>query len=231
MKRVNWDGTELNSAGADLPANLHDSIFDYLPKPIRLTPEIQKLAVPYPPGKIDPTDYLAKQAARFIQPLSREKHQERKDAFVRLSEEAVSAGFVIPENFRKLVETDAFIDRIHHNTIWLQMPQELWPLPADPSQLVFLAFVEGQGCCYWHLLLSVDGSHEMVCCEEPFGLLTDWPLMTGDSRNVPDFSNWMVERCADTIEEWLYHFFNECAEHNRRYIDHLKPYHDGEFAG
>ena len=231
MKRVNWDGTPLVSSSVHLPSDLSDTIFDYLPKPIRLTPEIQELAIRYTAGEVGFKDYRAKQAAKFIQPLSEENHNQRRDRFCQLSEEAISAGYSIPKNFRTLVETDAFIDRIHHNTIWMQMPEELWRLPEDPTQLVFLAFVEGQGCCNWHLLLNLDGSHKMVCCDSPFGWLSIWPIAKNGSRSVPDYSDWIVDCCADTIEEWLYHFFVESAEYNRRYISYLKPYHDDEYVG
>lgn len=140
--------------------------------------------------------------------------------------EAEAAGFIVPEVFREYVETDAYVDRVHHNTIWLQMPTELWRLPSDPSCLVFLAFWEGQGCCYWHLLLAPDGSHCVVSCEYPFG----WPAIWPRGR-VPDYSKWEVNRCADSIEEWLYHYFLDSAKQDQHYIERLKPYHPEGWTG
>ena len=103
------------------------------------------------------------------------------------------------------------------------MPEELWQLPADTSQMVFLIFRESQGCCYWHLLLDRSGTHSVVCCEHPFGIRSGW--MGGD---VPDYSEWTVERCADSVEEWLYHYFVDCELHNEMYLAHLAPYHDSK---
>ncbi|MDB5338797.1 MAG: hypothetical protein JWN70_4416, partial [Planctomycetaceae bacterium] len=59
----------------------------------------------------------------------------------------------------------------------------------------------------------------MVFCEHPFGLVSNWP------RAVPDYSKWEVEQCADSIEEWLYYYFLESAEHDRLHIERLRPYH------
>lgn len=80
---------------------------------------------------------------------------------------------------------------------------------------MFLAFVEGQEYCSWHLLLSKDGAHQIACCEHPFGLTSIWP------NGIPDYSKWEVEICADSIEEWLYHYFCESEQRNQRYLKHL----------
>lgn len=133
--------------------------------------------------------------------------------------EAEAAGYVVPEIFRELVETDAYVDRLHHSYIWLEMPEELWRLPSDPSRVVFLAFIEGHAGAGWHLLLAPDGSHTMVSCDYPFGVPSNWP------RAVPDYSKWEVEQCADSIEEWLYYYFLASAEHDRLHIERLRPYH------
>jgi hypothetical protein len=38
-------------------------------------------------------------------------------------------------------------------------------------------------------------------------------------------------RAADSIEEWLYHYFLDCAEDHRHYIDLLRPYHSNGWNG
>jgi hypothetical protein len=225
MNRVSWDGLPFETAPESLPPNLRETIFDYLPPPLSTTTVIEELAHKYLNGQLTGRDYVAMQAAAFIRPKSQDYHQKRRHTFRRRVAEAEADSFRIPDVFRELVETDAYVDRLHHNCIWLQMPEELWRLPSDPSHLVFLAFIEGQGCCNWHLLLAPDGSHCMVSSEHPFGVPSWWP------RSVPDYSKWKVEQCADSIEEWLYHYFRESAEHDRQYIERLQPYHPNGWSG
>ena len=219
MKRVNWDGQSLDQHAEILPPNLRETIFEFLPRPIPVTPVMEDLADKYLSGQISGQDYLAMQAAAFIRPKSHEFHSERRTTFELRTTEAEAKGFVIPDVFRELVLTDVYVDRLHHNSIWLEMPEELWRLPSEPSLLVFLALTEGQGCCNWHLLLAPDGSHSMICCEHPFGLPSNWP------GGVPDHGKWRVELCADSIEEWLFHYFKDCAKHDRQYLERLEPYH------
>ncbi len=58
-----------------------------------------------------------------------------------------------------------------------------------------------------------------------YGLRSIWP------GSLPDYSKWTVDRCAGSIEEWLYHYFLESAEHDRRYIERLRPYHQSGLSG
>ncbi|PQO44429.1 hypothetical protein [Blastopirellula marina] len=186
-----------------------------------MTSILEEMARKYESGEWiqTPQHYAAMQAAYFIRPKSPDQHRTRREVFSQRIVEAETQGFVIPDVFREFVETDAYVDRVNHNTIWLEMPSELWRLPSAPTCLVFLAFTEGQGCCNWHLLLAPDGSHSMVSCEHPFGQPSIWP------SRVPDVSQWKVNRCANSIEQWLYCYFLDSAEHDRQYIDRLRPYH------
>lgn len=220
MNRVDWNGEPLSTPPKSLPPNLSNSIFEYLPIPVEFTPEMGVLAERYlAGGKLDFQDYMPMQSAAFLKPQSAASHEARRSKFSRLVELAKSEGFLLPRIFVEFVETDEYVDRIHHNTIWLQLPEELWRLPSDPTKLMFLAFTEGQGCCAWHLLLSNDGTHQMACCEHPFGLVSIWP------REIPDYTKWEVEICADSIEEWLYHYFKASADFDQTYLEHLAPYH------
>jgi len=226
MKRVNWDGSPLETVPASLPANLRETIFDFLPPPVRMTPIIEEMAHKYESREWTktPQHYGPMQAAYFLRARSPDSHQKRRDTFRLRAAEADADGFVVPHIFRELVETDAYVDRLHHGTIWLEMPQELCRLPSDPSRVVFLAFTEGHAGCGWHLLLAPDGSHAVVFCKYTFGQPSIWP-------RPPDYSKWEVTRCADSIEEWLYHYFLDSAEDDRRYIELLRPYHAHGWSG
>ncbi len=48
------------------------------------------------------------------------------------------------------------------------------------------------------------------------------------SGKVPDYSKWEVQLCADSVEEWLFHFFAEASEHDRRYLERLNSYFKSE---
>lgn len=220
MNRVSWDSSPRESIPSSLPANLRETIFNYLPPPVPMTPIMEDLAFRYVNGQLAGKDLVAMTAAHFIQPYSEDLHRRRRQTFRLRVAEAEALGFVIPDIFREFVETDAYVDRVHHSNIWLEMPEELWRLPSDPSRLVFLAFVEGHAGCAWHLLLAPDGFHSMVFCEYPFGLPSNWPF-----RRVPDYRRWTVELCADSIEEWLYWYFLDTAEDYRLYIEQLRSYH------
>lgn len=218
MQRVNWDGRPLEVGRTEVPDNLQNTIFSYLPPVVPVTPVIRELAHRYLNEPINPQDYAAMQAAAFLCPETAESHENRRQTFRTRMQEAEAEGFAVPKTFQTLVESDEYVDRLHHNCIWLQMPEELWRLPGDPTKLVFLAFTEGQGCCHWHLLLDPDGTHCMMCCEHPFGLRSAW------LGEVPDYSQWTARLCADSIEEWLFHFFRESAEGDQRYLNTLLPY-------
>ena len=220
MNRVNWNGEPLSATSKSLPPDLTSCIFDYLPDPVEFTSEMSALAERYLNGQFNWPEYRPMQSAAFLKPESDSNHATRRTKFSQLIELAGNEGFSLPKTFTTLVQTDEYVDRIHHNTIWLELPEELWRLPSDPTKLMFLAFTEGQGCCAWHLLLSNDGTHQMACCEHPFGLVSIWP-----GGKVPDYTKWKVEICADSIEEWLYYYFKESAEFDQKYLKNLAPYH------
>lgn len=125
MNRVNWNGLPLEKDPEPLPPNLRARVFDYLPPSVAMTPVIEEMAVKYLNGQISWPDYAPMQAAAFIRPKSQDQHRKRRDTFRLRAAEAEVDGFRIPDVFRELVETDAYVDRLHHNCIWLQMPEEL----------------------------------------------------------------------------------------------------------
>lgn len=227
MERVCWDGTSNATREADsLPAGLRETLFQYLPAEFPFTDEMERLADRYINNDIDWRHYPAFQAAAFLRPKTDTEHEQRRTAFHQLRHDAEAEGFSLPDLFCELVETDSYIDRLHHNTIWPQLPEELWRLPADPSRLMFLMFTEGQGCCHWHLLLNPDGTHCVVCSPHPFGCPSAWA-----SGKVPDYSEWKVQLCADSIEEWLFRLFNAASEQDRQYLECLNGYFESDEVG
>jgi hypothetical protein len=83
MNRVNWDGMPLETPCQILPANLRETIFDYLPPPVAMTTVIEELAEKYLNGQIIWREYAAMQAAAFIRPKSQDQHQKRRHALRR----------------------------------------------------------------------------------------------------------------------------------------------------
>jgi hypothetical protein len=224
MKRCNWDGTETDEAEPrdQLPPGGVGDPFQYLPPEVPFTSQMADMADRYVsnvPHAIDYRFYPAFQAAAFLRPQTPAQHEKRRTHFASLRQQAEAMGFQLPESLIRLVTTDAYVDRLHNNTIWLDLPEELWPLPADPEKLVFLVFSEGQGCCNWHLLLAPDHSHCVVGCEAPFGVRSVW-----GSGIVPDYSKFEVKLCADSFDDWLYFFFRDCEKDDRHYLESLNDY-------
>ena len=51
MNRVNWNGLPLENVPQSLPANLRETIFDYLPSPVPMTPVMEEMAQKYHSGE------------------------------------------------------------------------------------------------------------------------------------------------------------------------------------
>lgn len=201
-----------------LPGDYAANPFKYLPPRIQLSAEELDLAYRYENCDFS-GGYVTSQIAFFRRPKTKQRHHERRERFERLEQTAAAEGLSLPETFVTLVETDEYIDRLRHNTIWLRLPDELVPLPADPARKMFLIFGEGQGCGYWHLLLSPDGTHVVVYSDEPFGLNNIYP-----SGFTPDLSSFTVYQCADSFDSWIVNYFFECIEDDRGYEEMLLKY-------
>ena len=167
MKRCAWDCTEIDDVDVrgQIPTSGFTDPFRYLPPDIAFTSEIAAMADRYESHDIDWAFYPAFQAASFIRPRPPAEHEKRRAKFASLRQQLEAMGFQLPRSLIALIETDNYVDRLRHNTIWLRLPDELWRLPADPEKLMFLVFSEGQGCCHWHLLLASDRTHCVVCCD------------------------------------------------------------------
>ena len=201
-----------------LPPDCETQPFRYLPPKIVLSDAELDLAARYENGNFS-GGYVTSQIALFRRGPSAEQHQKRREKFRRLKAEVDRRGLVLPTAFVELVESDDYVSRLRHNCIWIQLPDELVPLPADPQYTLFLIFGEGQGCGYWHLLLAPGGGHVVAFCEHPFGLRDIYP-----SGHQPDLVSFKVYRCADRFAQWIVNFFAESIEGDRHYEQMLKKY-------
>jgi hypothetical protein len=211
-------GTRKRHPARALPSDAEVQPFKYLPPAITLSKAELQLARQYESGDFS-GGYLTSQIAYFRRGPTRERHQQRRRKFRPLKAEVHRLGFVLPDAYIELVETDQYMARLRHNSIWLQLPDELVSLPSHPEYKLFLIFGEGQGGGYWHLLLGPDGSSIVTYSEHPFGL-----------RNVfvhgyqPDLASFKVFQCADSFSQWIVNYFAECIKQDRHYEKMLVNY-------
>jgi hypothetical protein len=201
-----------------LPSDYETQPLEHLPPKIVLSDAELDLAARYEKGDFS-GGYVTSQIAYFRRGPSAEHHQKRREKFGRLKAEVDRRGLVLPKEFVGLVESDDYVSRLRHNCIWITLPDELVPLPADPQYTLFLIFGEGQGCGYWHLLLAPGGGHVVAFSEHPFGLGNIYP-----GEYQPDLASFKVYRCADTFAQWIVNFFAESIEGDRHYEEMLKKY-------
>jgi hypothetical protein len=202
----------------ELPSDYATHPLKYLPPKIVLSDSDLDLAARYERGDFS-GGYLKSQIARFRRGPSTEQHQKRREKLRRLKTEVDRRGLVLPQAFVELVESDEYVSRLRHNSIWIHLPDELVPLPSDPRLTLFLIFGEGQGCGFWHLLLAPDGGHAVTYSEHPFGLRDLYP-----SGYQPDLGAFKVYRCADTFAQWIVNFFAESIDGDRQYEEILRKY-------
>ncbi len=201
-----------------LPADCETHLFKYLPPKIVLSDAELELAARYEKGDFS-GGYVSSQIALFRRGPSAEGHQTRREKLKRLKAEVDRRRLALPEAFVELVESDDYVSRLRHNCIWIQLPDELVPLPSNPEFTLFLIFGEGQGCGFWHLLLAPDGGHVVTFSEHPFGMRDIYP-----SGYQPDLASFKVYRCADSFAQWIVNFFAESIEGDRHYEEMLQKY-------
>jgi hypothetical protein len=200
---------------AELPADYETDPLKYLPPKIMPSSAELELAAQYEKGDFS-GGYLTSQIARFRRGPAAKDHDQRREKFVQLKEEVARRGLVLPEVFVALVESDDYIGRLRHNNLWLQLPDELVPLPENPECVLFLFFGEGQGCGFWHLLLTPDGTPIVTFNEHPFG--------SRYCRYQPDLASGEIYRCADSFSQWIIQFFEESKKEDLKYEELLKKY-------
>jgi hypothetical protein len=146
----------------------------------------------------------------------------RRAKFQMLRAEVVRLGFVLPAAYVELVEADELLARLRHGCIWPMLPDVL-ARPVDGSEhLLFLIFGEGQGCGYWHLVLTPHHGHVVTFSEHPFGLSDGHPP---GREPVPALSE--LHRCADSFAEWIVRFSIECVAQDRHHEIVLQKWFGG----
>ena len=202
----------------ELPPDFETHPFKYLPPRIVLTHAELDLAQRYRNGDFS-GGYATSQIACFRLGPTPECHHQRRETFRRLEAEVDRQGLVLPDTYVELVESDDYVTRLRHNTIWLTIPDEIVPLPSNPEYKLYLIFREGQGCGYWHLLLGPDGSQLVTFSEHPFGLRNMYP-----GGFEPDTSTIVVYQCARSFPEWIVLYFADCMDGDRHYEMMLAEY-------
>jgi len=201
-----------------LPADYETQPLKYLPPTLVLSEAELELARRYERGDFS-GGYLTSQISRFRRGPSPESHLRRRERFQELKAEVARLGLALPDSFVTLVESDDFVARLRHDNIWLQLPDELVPLPSNPDHWLFLIFGEGQGGGYWHLLLAPDGGHIVTFSEHPFGIRN--AFLPGYEPNLGSFE---VLQCAASFSEWFVHSCAECVERDRHYKEILEKH-------
>jgi hypothetical protein len=207
------------SDGSEVPLDFLKDPLSLLPAPVEFTAEMATLADRYWNRDVDWSAYPAYQAAAFLQPKSDKRHSDRRQHFQALRESAESQGFAIPSSLIELFTTDSFIDRLHHNMIWPMLPRQIVRLPADPAFAVLLFLVEGQGCDFWHVLLSPEGAHTVIYSNSAIGVPQNYSPGVSD-----DFTNCEAFQCMDSVNHLLYYYFKESARDDQQYIERLTQY-------
>lgn len=201
-----------------LPADYETQPLRHLPPIIALSEAELDLARRYEQGDFS-GGYIASQVAYFRRGPSAENHQHRRGRFRQLKTEVNRLGLVLPPFYIELVESDDFIARLRHNSIWPTLPDHLVALPSSPEYKLFLIFREGQGCGYWHLLLGSDGEHIVTFSAHPLGRRNAYP-----PGHEPDIASMEIYQCAENFSQWIVNFFVECVEADRDYEELLQKY-------
>lgn len=142
---------------------------------------------------------------------SEAEHAKRRAGFQLLKSEVTRLGFVLPDPYVDLVETDELLARLRHGCIWPKLPDALARPVDGPEHLLFLMFGEGQGCGYWHFLLTPEHEHVVTFSEHPFGLVGCYPP---GREPIPRLSE--LHQCAGSFAEWIVRFSVECVAQDRK---------------
>lgn len=201
-----------------MPIELPASPFDCLPEPYIPTDDEIRLSDQYVRGDFS-GGYLKSQIAHFRRPGSSDSHAKRREKLRGLIQLVSRDQLELPESFLRLVANDEYIDRIRHNTIWLNPVPALTPLPNHPDWKLVQIFYEGQGCGFWFLLLATNEPHRMVFCNESLGIEGEYP-----NGFMPDITKFQFYECAESFDEWLTYYLLDCIEGDKRYTQLLEQF-------
>jgi hypothetical protein len=128
---------------------------------------------------------------------------ENAEAFGQLQTSVAGIGLRLPASFLTFMEAPALQQRVRSNTdCYLDLCSELIGSPAGGGYLVrFLA--DSQGCLFWYLYLTPDGSDHAVVSSPDFYGAEDEQWQEGP----PDPSE--IVFCAESFEAFLCRFWLE----------------------
>ena len=202
-----------------LPEDWTGNPFDYVPEEYVLSAEEQDLAEKYLKGDFS-GGYMTSQIACCRAPKPAEQHQKRQADLLVIKKLTDELGLKLPESFVRLISDNEIVNRIRHNNIWLNLVPKLVELPADPAHQLLQFTSEGQGCYYFSLLLSPDGSRLVAYCSESIDIEKNYP----SPFPKPDIATFEFYQCAASFDEWLTIFFLCCQQEDVKYAELLKQY-------
>ena len=202
----------------EIPDGWNGDPFTLLPEVYILDDEESELAHKYRNNDIS-GGYLRSQIAAFRAPQPQEQHERRRIALSELQKQFVGSPWSLPDAFIRVFSDDSINDRLRHNNIWLDLVPLSYRLPnvEDCSAIQFTS--EGQGCCYFSLLLSEDGDHCVLYHEDE--AVESYPP---PPRISPRLSSIPFERCCNSFDVWLAHYFVDCRQHDDRYTEMLQKF-------
>jgi hypothetical protein len=160
------------------------------------------LLPPLPFGLQGDFDWLAAARARD-ENIGNEKAAENTEAIYLLREASDRLGLRLPEAFTRFMETSSLHARIRSNTdCYLDLCPQPIRSPVGGGCLVrFLA--DSQGCIFWYLYLTPDGSdHAVVASPDFYGTEAEqW------EDEPPDPAE--IVFCAESFEVFMCRFWLE----------------------
>jgi hypothetical protein len=120
-----------------------------------------------------------------------------------LQQSTAGLGLQLPASFVKFMNNPALHRRIRSNTdCYLDLSSDLFPSPKGDGYLV-LFLADSQGCIFWYLYLTADGSDHAVVSSPDFYEVgaEGWP------EEPPDPS--AIVFCAESFEAFMCRFWLE----------------------
>jgi hypothetical protein len=183
---ASWWGTGLASAGVaaqpDVGTYGRYSFAELPPLPFALSGDF---------------GWLREQAAHDEWAINADGGAEETIALLRGTCERI--GLALPESFTRLMSEPALQERVRSSTAcYLDLDEAPVPSPTGKGHLVrFLA--DQQGCLFWYLYLTEDGTeHAVVCTDDLFGHDSEPPAAPGE-----------IEFCAESFEAFICRYWLE----------------------
>jgi len=203
-----------------MPSDWNGDPFTLLPDVYVLNDEESELAQKYRNNDIS-GGYLRSQIAAFRAPQPQEQHERRRMALSEVQKQILGSPFVLPDAFISVFNNDLFNDRLRHNNIWLDLVPLTFRLPNNDGCAAIQFTSEGQGCCYFSLLLSDDEDHCVLYHEDE--AVESYPPPPSIS---PRLASIPFVRCCNSFDVWLAHYFVDCRQHDDRYTEMLQTFTD-----